>query len=259
MGGPEAAVPVVPRRDVPRVVRQHLLEAPPRRLGPPRGELGEPGGERRQGAEAAIGLRGLFGARGNHDVEGVDTYNACYGGTAALFNTVAWMESRAWDGRYGLVVCVDIAELGDEKAFLDGAAAVAMLVGPDAALVLEPERTSHMMHTWDFYKPVGWVDPFPLMRDGKHSIDVYTACLDGCQKALGERLVELVPLAQADVTPGRSRACPRSRRTPARAWSAAPPCAPRSSSRSPTSTPGPTVASTSRPRCARAARRTPST
>ena len=48
-------------------------------------------------------------AHGNHDVEGIDNVNACYGGTAALLNTAAWIESSAYDGRYGLVVCGDIA------------------------------------------------------------------------------------------------------------------------------------------------------
>lgn len=46
---------------------------------------------------------------GNTDIEGVDSSNACYGGTAALFNCVNWLESSSWDGRYGLVVCTDSA------------------------------------------------------------------------------------------------------------------------------------------------------
>ena len=133
-------------------------------------------------------LMSLFGEHGYHDIEGVDSYNACYGGTAALFNTIAWCQSEAWDGRYGLVVCVDIADLNEEQSFLNGAAAVAMLIGPHAPMVMQRERASHIMHTWDFYKPVGWKDSFPLMRDGKHSIDVYLTCLDGCQKALTQKL-----------------------------------------------------------------------
>lgn len=48
---------------------------------------------------------------GNTDIEGVDSTNACYGGTAALFNCVNWVESSSWDGRYGLVVCTDSAVL----------------------------------------------------------------------------------------------------------------------------------------------------
>ena len=46
---------------------------------------------------------------GNTDIEGVDSTNACYGGTAALLNCVNWVESNSWDGRYGLVVCTDSA------------------------------------------------------------------------------------------------------------------------------------------------------
>lgn len=43
-------------------------------------------------------LMQLFAAGGNTAVEGIDTTNACYGGTAALFNAVSWVESSAWDG-----------------------------------------------------------------------------------------------------------------------------------------------------------------
>lgn len=132
-------------------------------------------------------LMQLFEDHGCNNIEGVDTYNACYGGTSALFNTIAWCQSEAWDGRLGLVVCVDIADLDEEHCHLSGAAAVAMLIGPDAALVMKPERASHMLHSWDFYKPVGWQDPFPVMRDGKHSIEVYMSCLDGCHKALSQK------------------------------------------------------------------------
>ena len=35
-------------------------------------------------------LMKLFEESGNSDVEGVDSTNACYGGTAALFNCVSW-------------------------------------------------------------------------------------------------------------------------------------------------------------------------
>lgn len=52
----------------------------------------------------------LFKESGNFDVEGVTSLNACYGGTAALLNTAAWIESSAWDGRFGLVVTADVAE-----------------------------------------------------------------------------------------------------------------------------------------------------
>ena len=46
---------------------------------------------------------------GNTDIEGVDSTNACYGGTAALLNCMNWVESTSWDGRFGLVVAADSA------------------------------------------------------------------------------------------------------------------------------------------------------
>ncbi|XP_076067053.1 hydroxymethylglutaryl-CoA synthase isoform X3 [Oratosquilla oratoria] len=58
-------------------------------------------------------LMQLFEDSGNTDVEGIDTTNACYGGTAALINAVNWVESSSWDGL----------------------------------------RSSHMCHAYDFYKP----------------------------------------------------------------------------------------------------------
>ena len=52
-------------------------------------------------------LMALFG--NNTDIEGITNVNACYGGTAALFNSIAWVESSEWNGKYALVVCGDIA------------------------------------------------------------------------------------------------------------------------------------------------------
>ena len=40
---------------------------------------------------------------------GATIINACYGGTAALLNALAWVESDYWDGRYAIVVAADIA------------------------------------------------------------------------------------------------------------------------------------------------------
>ena len=82
-------------------------------------------------------LMQLFAESGNTDMEGVDSTNACYGGTAALFNSVNWIESSAWDGRLALAVCADIAVYAAGNARPSGGAgAIAMLVGPHAPLVL---------------------------------------------------------------------------------------------------------------------------
>ena len=83
-------------------------------------------------------LMQLFAESGNTDMEGVDSTNACYGGTAALFNSVNWIESSAWDGRLALAVCADIAVYAAGNARPSGGAgAIAMLVGPHAPLVLD--------------------------------------------------------------------------------------------------------------------------
>lgn len=47
--------------------------------------------------------------QGYHDIEGTTSINACYGGTNALLNTFNWIASPNWDGRYGIVVAVDIS------------------------------------------------------------------------------------------------------------------------------------------------------
>ena len=115
---------------------------------------------------------------GNANMEGVTSVNACYGGTAALFNSVAWVESSAWDGRYAIVVCGDIAvyEKGPARPS-GGCGAVALLIGPDASLVLEPRRTTHALDCWDFYKPKGGEYP---MVDGALSQACYLRCVDAC-------------------------------------------------------------------------------
>lgn len=125
-------------------------------------------------------LMQLFEEAGNTDIEGVDTTNACYGGTAALFNAAAWVESSAWDGRYAIVVAADIAVYATGPARpTGGAGAVAMLVGPNAALILERGvRSSYMSHVYDFYKP-DLLSEYPRV-DGKLSVECYSRALDKC-------------------------------------------------------------------------------
>lgn len=43
-------------------------------------------------------LMQLFEPYDQTDMEGVDTLNACFGGTQALFNALNWIESSSWDG-----------------------------------------------------------------------------------------------------------------------------------------------------------------
>uniref|UniRef100_A0A8C5RZF2 Hydroxymethylglutaryl-CoA synthase n=1 Tax=Laticauda laticaudata TaxID=8630 RepID=A0A8C5RZF2_LATLA len=125
-------------------------------------------------------LMQLFKNSGNTDIEGIDTTNACYGGTASLFNSADWVESSSWDGRYALVVCGDIAVYATGNARpTGGAGAVAMLVGPNAPLTLERGlRGTHMEHVYDFYKP-DLASEYPMV-DGQLSIQCYFQALDQC-------------------------------------------------------------------------------
>ncbi|KAJ5578661.1 Hydroxymethylglutaryl-CoA synthase [Penicillium hispanicum] len=129
--------------------------------------------------EARCVLMPLFGA--STDIEGIDTYNACYGGTSALFNAAHWVESAAWDGRDAIVVASDIA-LYSEPATrpTGGAGCVAMLIDPNAPLVLEPLRASHMAHTYDFYRP-DFKAEYPVV-DGRLSSRCYLQALDSCYR-----------------------------------------------------------------------------
>ncbi|KAM5462203.1 3-hydroxy-3-methylglutaryl coenzyme A synthase [Microsporum ferrugineum] len=121
----------------------------------------------------------LFGE--NSDIEGADTYNACSGGTNALFNAINWVESSAWDGRDAIVVAGDIA-LYDKPAArpTGGAGCVAMLIGPNAPLVFESTRSSFMQHTYDFYKG-DFKSEYPIV-DRQFSNKCYLKALDKCYK-----------------------------------------------------------------------------
>ncbi|KAH8694922.1 putative hydroxymethylglutaryl-CoA synthase Erg13 [Talaromyces proteolyticus] len=132
-------------------------------------------------------LMQLFEKSGNLNVEGVDTVNACYGGTNAVFNSINWVESSAWDGRDAVVVCGDIALYAKGTARpTGGAGCVAMLIGPDAPIVFEPGlRGSYITHAYDFYKP-DLTSEYPVV-DGHFSLRCYTEAVDACYKAYNAR------------------------------------------------------------------------
>eukprot|EP00357_Protocruzia_adherens_P030628 CAMPEP_0115046288 /NCGR_PEP_ID=MMETSP0216-20121206/48662_1 /TAXON_ID=223996 /ORGANISM="Protocruzia adherens, Strain Boccale" /LENGTH=1286 /DNA_ID=CAMNT_0002429345 /DNA_START=2875 /DNA_END=6735 /DNA_ORIENTATION=+ len=134
-------------------------------------------------------LMSVFAQYGNHDIEGIATTNACYGGTAALFNSLAWLQSPEWDGRLAIVIMGDLAVYAEGNARpTGGAGAVALLLGPGAPLVVEPIRNSFMNHAYDFYKP----DPlseYPTV-DGALSIESYMGALDNCYLGLRNKLRE---------------------------------------------------------------------
>lgn len=138
-------------------------------------------------------LMQLFGD--NTNIEGVDTVNACYGGTNAVLNAVNWVESSGWDGRDAIVVAGDIALYAKGNARpTGGAGAVAFLIGPDAPIVFEPGlRGSYMQHAYDFYKP-DFTSEYPVV-DGHFSIKCYSEAVDACYKAYNKREATLKSLA----------------------------------------------------------------
>ena len=150
-------------------------------------------------------LMDLFAESGNFDIEGIDSKNACYGGTAALFNAINWVESSSWDGRNAIVVAGDIAVYAEGAARpAGGAGCVAILIGPDAPVVFERELTyflyntlflipyfhlavhgSYMCNTYDFYKP-NLTSEYPVV-DGPVSVVTYIAALDGAYTAFRQK------------------------------------------------------------------------
>ncbi|KAI9044392.1 hydroxymethylglutaryl-CoA synthase [Aspergillus affinis] len=132
----------------------------------------------------------------NTNIEGVDTVNACYGGTNAVFNSINWVESSAWDGRDAIVVCGDIALYAKGAARpTGGAGCVAMLIGPDAPIVFEPGlRGSYITHAYDFFKP-DLTSEYPVV-DGHFSLKCYTEAVDACYKAYDAREKTLKEKAQ---------------------------------------------------------------
>ena len=136
-------------------------------------------------------LMRLFAAAGNRDIEGATVMNACYGGTAALFNSAAWCESAEAAGRFAVYVACDVAvyEAGPARP-TGGVGAVACLVGLDAPLALVPRtRHSHSVDVYDFYKP-HMTSEYPAV-DGKLSQSCYLQAVDDCYAGTMARLEAL--------------------------------------------------------------------
>jgi len=123
---------------------------------------------------------------GEANIEGVDMYNACYGGQAAGLCCINWVESDRWDGRYGLSIATDISEAPSMALFCVGASCAGTLFFPDAPLPHHSYRASCIMHRFDFFKPVGWKSIGPVV-DGKYSIDAYMTCIDTCYECVKKK------------------------------------------------------------------------
>jgi hydroxymethylglutaryl-CoA synthase len=134
----------------------------------------------------------------SRDMEGATIVNACYGGTAALLNAVAWVKERLLTGannqtqnhstaNYAIVVAADIAVYTRGSARpTSGVGAVAMFIGPNAPLVILPERATHATHVWDFFKPDHSVE-YPVVN-GVESQACYYRALDDVYVRLADQL-----------------------------------------------------------------------
>lgn len=114
-------------------------------------------------------------------VGGSDHLSACYGGTAALFAAISWMQSALWDGRLAVVITTDIAIYAEGPARpTGGAGAIAMLIGPDAPIHIDISRRPEFFSQdiYDFYKGSPFAE-YPLV-DGPLSIRAYLDALEGC-------------------------------------------------------------------------------
>ena len=131
-------------------------------------------------------LMDFFRESQNFDIEGVTTSNACYGGTNALFNSINWMHSDFYDGRYAIVITADIAVYAKGKARpTGGCGATAMLIGPNAPIVFEIIRSSYVNNVYDFYKP-NPSSEYPEV-DGVFSIDCYFKALETCYDTYSQK------------------------------------------------------------------------
>ena len=110
---------------------------------------------------------------------GTDCINACFGGTAAFLNSLNWLESREWNGKNALVVMSDIAvyEKWSPARPTGGAGAVALLLGPNAPIIVDRRISYYCENTFDFYKPNG--EEYPKV-DGRQSVNCYLRALKEC-------------------------------------------------------------------------------
>ncbi|KAJ7180778.1 hydroxymethylglutaryl-coenzyme A synthase C terminal-domain-containing protein [Mycena filopes] len=142
-------------------------------------------------------LMSLFAESGNFDIEGIDSKNACYGSTAALFNAINWVESSSWDGRNAIVVAGDIAIYAKGAARpAGGAGACAILIGPNAPVVFEPTHGTYMADTYDFYKP-NLSSEYPEV-DGPVSVVTYIQALDAAYNAYKTKATKAEKKAHAN-------------------------------------------------------------
>lgn len=96
------------------------------------------------------------------------------------------MESSTWDGRLGLVLMTDIAVYPDGTSrHLGGAGAIALLIAPNASIVMEPVRSTSLDDIFDSAKPMIQADYSSF--DFHHYEQSYFSAVERCYKLLKEK------------------------------------------------------------------------
>ncbi|KAK0411613.1 hypothetical protein QR680_005745 [Steinernema hermaphroditum] len=132
-------------------------------------------------------LMDLFVESGNHDVAGVDVKNACFGGTAALEESINWVTVNQYKRQMAIAVMTDVAvyEEGNARP-TGGAGAIAVLVGTGAPLTFGRTIVHEMRNTNDFYKPLKPRNTEYPTVNGQTSLSAYMAALDNCYRKFKE-------------------------------------------------------------------------
>ena len=94
-------------------------------------------------------LMALFEPHGCTNIEGVDNYHACYGGTAALFTCTNWVESSVWDGRWAIIVSTDVSDAPKQYPFMNGYCFGASDTSVDTTIAHRPshaELSTQLVH-----------------------------------------------------------------------------------------------------------------
>jgi hydroxymethylglutaryl-CoA synthase len=125
----------------------------------------------------------------------VDVKNACFGGTQALLHAIDWIYSNyELEKRLAIVVLADIAVYKNRsERCTGGAGAIALLIGPNAPIVMERGlRSFHMSDKTDFYKPIGGpASEYPIV-DGTLSLKAYFEAVDKCYASYSQKAQTIV-------------------------------------------------------------------
>ena len=81
------------------------------------------------------------------NMEGVDNTNTCYGGTAAMINTLLWYRGS---GHNDIIVVTDTSNMHLEDSTWQGASVIALFIRPQPCIQIHPKKASCFKNMHDF-------------------------------------------------------------------------------------------------------------